>query len=87
MMRSEDGTRLLSIGKLGEVINRKPDTIRTYHRNGVIPELKHFDSRGWRLYTFYQARLLQRAFTAFEAGKYKSLAEVAEFIHKEWDSG
>ena len=80
-----DGRRFLSIGRLSELLNRSVQTVREYHYNGVIPDVTHVDSRGWRLYTPYQVRLLQEVFARFDAGELTSLAEVAREIEEAWN--
>jgi len=80
-----DGSRYLTIGKLSKLINRSIQTIRAYHRQGVIPNVRHTDGRGWRLYTPGQAALLRKVFRAFDEGKLGSLEQVKRVVHKYWD--
>ncbi len=80
----EKGQRYLSIGKLSNLCNRNTQTIRNYHRDGVIPQPTHHDSRGWRLYTPAQARLIRSVLRKLDTGQLKSLKEVTVEIEKDW---
>jgi hypothetical protein len=64
-------------------INRKPATIREYHRQGVLPEPLHYDTRGWRLYTKAQVLLLIKAFADYDAKKLTK-AELTQTLAKGW---
>jgi hypothetical protein len=75
---------LHSIGTVSEAINRSIQTIRDYHRTGVIPKPKHTDKRNWRLYTDYQMDLLEKTFRQFDAGKLKNLKQVSIALAKNW---
>lgn len=78
------GRKFLSIGKVAELINRKPETLRKYHNESFLPTPKFYDTRGWRLYTKSQAELLMTAFKMFDSGKLKSLTEVGIYVRKGW---
>lgn len=84
LVQGVDGRRFFSIGKVGQAINRKPYTIREYHKNGIIPEPNCFDNRGWRLYSAIQVRLLKRTFMMFDNGQLKTLQDVAGLLEGEW---
>jgi hypothetical protein len=81
------GGRLISIGRVAEEINRKVMTVRKYHVMGVIPQPTHFDSRGWRLYTIGQFRLIVSAFDRFDRGILKNLTEVGKELKEKWSDG
>lgn len=85
VVKTADGYKFFSIGKVARAINRKLDTVRRYHAKGVIPEPKYYDSRGWRLYTREQALLLQKAFKNLDTEKFKSLGEVSEYLTERWE--
>lgn len=78
------GERYLTIGKLSIMINRGQDAIRRYHKRGVIPMPKHFDTRGWRLYSVHEALVLQEAFVQLDRRLLSNLTEVARFIKSKW---
>jgi len=84
---SPDGKTYLSIGKLSEMIGKAVDTIRSYHRQGVIPVPDAFNVRGWRLYTDEQAKVIADAFALFDRGELSSLTEVKEEIQRNWKGG
>lgn len=84
---TEDGTRLMSIGRVARLIGRTIDSIRHYHKDGIIPEPLFFDSRGWRLYTPKQAMLLRGAFRRLddeEDWRVRTLKDVSRLVTAEW---
>jgi hypothetical protein len=81
------GRKFLSIGKVADLINRKPETLRKYHNDSFLPTPKFYDTRGWRLYSKPQAELLMTAFKLFDNGKLKSLTEVGIYVRKGWNDG
>ncbi len=85
VIRSRAGEHYISIGKLATFINRKSDTIRQYHRTGVLPSPSFYDTRGWRLYTQKQARLLRRAFMDLDSGRIESLSALTKVVQKQWE--
>ena len=54
--RAEDEGDLISIGELGEIINREIGTIRKWEREGKLPKrlLPRRGERGWRYWTHGQ---------------------------------
>ena len=62
-----DRTTYVSIGRLAGMINRQVQTIRNYHREGVLPEPLAHDSRGWRLYTVSQATMMAQLFRQYDS--------------------
>lgn len=80
----ETGEKYFSISKLAKHIGRGVQTIRWYHKLGVIPEPKHTDLRGWRLYTKEEVLLIQRAFRAFDKREIRSLKDVGKTIQEGW---
>lgn len=76
--------KLASIGRLANAIHRKVLTVRKYHTMGVIPQPSHFDSRGWRLYTVEQFRLIVATFDRFDRGILASLEKVGEELKQKW---
>jgi hypothetical protein len=86
-IRSSDGTRYLSIGRIARLINRPIPTIRSYHKSGILPSTA-VDSRNWRLYTTNQAKLLRHAFKALDDpsdSSVKSLADVSALVSSRWE--
>ena len=85
----KDGDKkFFSIGKLSLLINRKVQTIRAYHRRGIIPTPSHFDRRGWRLWNRDQALLLRRVFKIFDNkndASVRTLRDVRKMLHAEWE--
>jgi hypothetical protein len=81
---SVDAVKLISIGKLADAIGRKVLTVRRYHMMGVIPQPSHLDSRGWRLYTVDQLRLIVATFDCFDRGIIPSLEGVGRELKKKW---
>lgn len=61
------GNSYFSMGVLAKKINREPQTVREYHRNGLFPEPSFNDTRGWRLYTQNQVIMLERLFKQYDA--------------------
>lgn len=78
------GERFVTIGRVAALINRHVETVRGYHRRGVIPNPTVFDSRGWRLYTQEQLNLMVSAFHRLDGGDLGSLAEVAQALARGW---
>lgn len=79
-----DHERYFTIGKIARIVARNTWTIRGYHKDGIIPEVTHYDNRGWRLYTREQATILQLVFRKFDRGDLKSLREVKKEIAAQW---
>lgn len=83
VVRADSG-RYLTIGRAAAAINRKVQTVRMYHKNGVFPEAKFFDSRGWRLYTADQVGMLRDQFQRLDSGELSSLAELSRVVKSLW---
>jgi len=83
-IRDDGGVHFITIGKLAQMIGRKPQTLRVYHINKIFPACSNYDSRGWRLYSPQQAITIRRAFSKFDAGELSSLEEVKSEIIKNW---
>lgn len=80
-----EGERLITIGKLAQLIGRDITVIRKYHRDGIIPDPTHFDSRGWRLYTRAEVSVIQLVFRMKDQKSIKGgLKTVKEEIAKRW---
>jgi len=84
IIKSTKGT-FFTIGRLSSIIKRKVKTIRAYHRNGVLPNPTHFDTRGWRLYTRHQVRLLVCAFESLDRGELDGLKDIRALVESEWE--
>lgn len=82
--RRVNGVDYITIGKLAKIIKRTTQTIRQYHDNCVIPEVNIVDSRGWRLYTLEQARIISSVFARYNKDKIRTLKEVSDQIKKKW---
>ena len=79
--------KYFSIGKLSLLINRKVQTIRAYHRRGIIPVPSAFDKRGWRLYQREQVLLLRKVFKMFDNksdARVRTLRDVKKMLRREW---
>lgn len=83
IFQTEEG-QYISIGRLATLINKDVNTIRRYHRAGIIPQPTRVDSRGWRLYGRSEATLLQTAFRAKQRGELANLREVQAYIRQHW---
>lgn len=79
-----DGQIYYTIGKICKMIGKKQQTVRQYHTTGVLPEPSARDSRGWRLYTVSQAKVIVATFNKFKRKKIKTLKQVSETIKKNW---
>lgn len=87
---SEDGKRYWSIGRIARLIGRNITTIRRYHKDGIIPEPKYFDKRGWRLFDTNQANIMRQAFRRLDDEDDKSvtsLKDVTALLIPLWDDG
>lgn len=73
-----------TIGKLAELIRRDEDTIRRYHRVGILPKPSVKHARGWRLYTENQTELLERLFTRLDQGDGVTLKMLSAAAFKKW---
>lgn len=78
------GKKYLTIGGLAQIIKRNEQTIREYHKSGIIPETDRGNERGWRIYSIPRARVIKKAFDLFGAGELKALKEVGEYIYERW---
>ena len=63
---SGTGRMFVTIGRVARIINRRTNSIRRYHVQGVIPEPRYYDARGWRLYTPSQAELMRNVFSRMD---------------------
>lgn len=75
------------VGAVGQMIGRSPETIRTWIKNGWVPD----QADGWthRTFTKGQIKLLQRLSTCIEKYRYaadyqQQLAKTVESIRKQW---
>lgn len=75
----------ITIGKLSEVIGKDRQTIRMYHRTGILPTPTHFDTRGWRLYTVHQVLLIKKAFEQLSCGELAGLKDIFGLVEGEWE--
>lgn len=80
----EDGNLYYTIGKLSRLIHKAECTIRKYHLMGIFPKIDHFDSRGWRLYSQKQVKLIVKVFRDFKRKKLRTLQDVKKELHKNW---
>ncbi len=81
-----DGKRFyVTIGKVAELIHRKVQTVRDYHAMKVIPDPTFYDSRGWRLYTHDQVKIIVSVFKAFDRKEIKSLSDVGVILYDRWE--
>ena len=84
----EGDKKYFSIGKIAPLINRKVQTVRAYHRRGIIPTPSFFDKRGWRLWDRDQALLLKKVFKKFDDPSdvtVRTLRDVRKMLHTEWE--
>jgi len=84
-----NGQRFFSVGRIAKLIGRQIETVRYYHRLGIIPDPTYFDSRGWRLYTRGQAILVRRAFVRLadeNDSEVTSLDDVRRILSEEWEA-
>ena len=86
VMRTPDGSILYTVGVAAKASNRKVQTIRKYHRSGVIPNPLFYDKRGWRLYTKEQILLLRTVFQALDDGRIKR-ADAISVLGRRWSDG
>lgn len=78
------GSNYYSMGVLASKINREPQTVREYHRNGMLPEPSFHDSRGWRLYTRNQIILSEKLFREYDSKKITK-KQLKKLIKEGWD--
>lgn len=78
------GKKYLTIGGLAKIIRRNEQTIREYHKDGILPETGRGNDRGWRIYSIPRARVIKKAFDMFGKEDLKNLKEVGEYIHERW---
>lgn len=83
VFEGRNGQRFISIGKLGQAIDRRIQTIRWYHRSGLFPPPLYHDKRGWRLYSVNQALMLKNLFERYDA-KEITTDELRSSIHSQW---
>lgn len=79
--------KLFPISKLAKAIKRKVETVRDYHKKGILQDSYYRDSRGWRMYTRDQILALVQIFSAFDnPGNFEltSLQDVAKKIKEVW---
>lgn len=57
---------LFPISRLAKAISRKVETVRDYHKKGILQDSYYRDSRGWRMYTRDQILALVQIFSAFD---------------------
>lgn len=84
---SGSGRLYLTIGRVARIIRRDANSIRRYHKMGVIPEPRFYDSRGWRLYTPSQADFMRRVFERLdnpENTSVRSLTDVRRLLDRRW---
>jgi DNA-binding transcriptional MerR regulator len=84
---SGSGRLFVTIGRVGRLIGRQPNSIRRYHKQGVIPEPRFYDARGWRLYTPSQTELLRNVFARFDNPNdqtVRSLADIRRMLEAGW---
>lgn len=79
-----DGVRYYTTGYIAELVGRKPATVRTVQRYGVIPEVQTVTGNGWRLYTERQKDLIAEMFRAFDDGKIRKLRDYAQYLREHW---
>lgn len=83
----EQGERFFSIGRIARLIGRQIESVRKYHRMGILPDPTYFDARGWRLYTRQQALLIRQVFRRFQEQtdvEVRTLADVRRVLHERW---
>lgn len=79
--------KLFPISKLAKAINRKVETVRDYHKKGILQDSYYRDSRGWRMYTRDQILALSKIFSAFDNHndpEIRTLVDVAEKVKEVW---
>ena len=85
IVKSKKGV-FFSMGVFSKSINRKPQTVREYHRDGVIPDPLHFDTRGWRLYTRSQTLLAKQLFEKYDQKEIPK-EELIILLREGWKDG
>lgn len=84
------GSEYFTVSKVATEIGLSPNTIRAYHRKGIIPVptvSKETGKYGWNLYSKKQILLLKRVFRRFkdpEDSAVRSLIDVKRLLEKEW---
>ena len=66
IIHDKEGREYYTISHVSKAIGKDVTTVRQYHVDGVIPLPTAFNTRGWRLYTFKQLRLLKIMFDRHE---------------------
>lgn len=80
------GEQYFSIQVFSQKIKREQQTVREYHRSGILPQPTHFDTRGWRLYTKEQVLLAQNLFLQYDAGEI-TRQELTTQLKEGWNNG
>jgi hypothetical protein len=83
VIRTSKGDSYLTIGAFAKTVGRNPSTIRNMQAAGTLPEPSACDSRGWRLYTVSQARLLKKLFVLYDDKKI-TRKQLKKLIVKHW---
>lgn len=79
--------KLFPISKLAKAVKRKVETVRDYHKKGILQDSYYRDSRGWRMYTRDQILALSQIFSAFDNPdnfEIVSLDDVAKKVKEVW---
>jgi DNA-binding transcriptional MerR regulator len=81
------GRLYVTIGRVARLIGRQTNSIRRYHKMGVIPEPRFYDARGWRLYTPSQTELMRNVFSRFDNANddtIRTLGDVRRALEAGW---
>ena len=81
-----DGMELYTITYAAQVTGRPKETLRTWEKRGYIPLTTYTDTRGWRLYTAHQIKLLQESFQRFDAREW-TVQDVQNYLFERWENG
>lgn len=81
-----DGVKLFTIKYALTLINKSRDFLEDWEAAGFIPKSVYVDTRGWRLYSEYQLKLLAHAIGKYDDRKW-SKVEVRDYLFKYWEKG
>lgn len=80
------GVTLYSIQYAAAVMGKSADTLRQWEKEKIVPLTTYVDSRGWRLYTGHQLKVLSIAARKLSKKEFTKVT-MAEYLRQEWENG
>lgn len=87
---SSGGGEYFTVSKVAEIVGLSSETIRSYHRKGIIPKstmVRETGKHGWNLYSKSQILLLKRVFRKLRDPRddsVQSLMDVTRILKRDW---